>query len=121
MDFAWNVYDDTCGSDHFPILIQSPEANREKTPRWKLDKADWQIFMEKCKNRLTHIETNHHIVELFTETLIEIAKECVPKSSTPNKCSRSWFDNECRKAIRLRRAALKRFQKQPTTPNLIDY
>ena len=40
MDFAWNVYDDTCGSDHFPILIQSPEASSEKTPRWKLDKTD---------------------------------------------------------------------------------
>ena len=33
----------------------------------------------------------------------------------------SWFDNECQKAIRLQRAALKRFQKQPTTPNLIEY
>ena len=33
----------------------------------------------------------------------------------------TWFNNECRKAIRLQRAALKRFQKQPTTPNLIEY
>ena len=48
MDFTWNGYDDTGGSDHFPILIQSPEASSEKTPRWKLDKADWQIFTEKC-------------------------------------------------------------------------
>ena len=47
MDFAWNVYGDTCGSDHFPILIQSPKASGEKTPRWTLDKADWQIFTEK--------------------------------------------------------------------------
>ena len=30
MDFAWNVYDDTRGSDHFPILIQSLEASNEK-------------------------------------------------------------------------------------------
>ena len=107
--------------EHFPILIQSPEASSEKTPRWKLDKADWQIFKEKCKNRLTHIETNHDIVEHFTETLIEIAEGCVPKGSTTNKRSRPWFDNECRKAIRLRRTALKRFQKQHTTPNLIEY
>ena len=93
----------------------------EKTPHWKLDKANWQIFKEKCKNRLTHIETHHDIVEHFTEALIEIAKECIPRNSTPNKCNRPCFDNECRKAIRLRRAALKRFQKQPTTPNLIEY
>ena len=35
MDFAWNVYDDTCSSDHFPILIQSSEVSSEKTLRWK--------------------------------------------------------------------------------------
>ena len=103
------------------ILIQSSEASSEKIRRCKLDKANWQIFKEKCKNRLTHIETNHDIVEHFTETLIEIAKECVPKNSTTNKRSRPWFDNKCREAIRLQRAALKRFQKQPTTPNLIEY
>ena len=119
MDFAWNIYDDTCGSDHFLIMIQSSEASNEKTHRWKLDKANWQIFNEKCKNRLTHIETNHDIVEHFTEALIEITKEFVPKTSTPNKRNRPWFDNKCQKAIR---AALKRFQKQhPTTSNLIDY
>ena len=121
MDFARKVYDDTCGSDHFPILIQSSEASSEKKPRWKLDEANWQILKEKYKNRLTHIETNHDIVEHFTETLIEKAKECVPKNSTTNKRSRPWLENECRKAIRLQRAALKRFQKQPTTPNLIEY
>ena len=71
--------------------------------------------MEKCRNRPIHI------VEHFTDTLIKIAKECVPKNSSTNKRSRPWFDNECRKAIRLRRAALKRFKKQPTTPNLIEY
>ena len=26
MDFAWNVYDDTSGCDHFPILIQKHPA-----------------------------------------------------------------------------------------------
>ena len=70
---------------------------------------------------MTHSETNHDIVEHFTETLIEIAKECVPKSSTPNKGNRPSFDHKCRKANRLRSAALKRFQKQSTTSNLIEY
>ena len=30
MAFVWNVYDDSCGSDHFPTLIQSSEASSEK-------------------------------------------------------------------------------------------
>ena len=37
MDFTWKVYNDTCGSDHFPILIKSTEPNSEKVPRWKFD------------------------------------------------------------------------------------
>ena len=113
MDFTWKVQDETHGSDYFPILIKIT-----KVPRWKLDK---EIFKEKCKNKLTHIEANYNIIEDFTETLIEIAKDCVPRNSTPNKRNRPWFDNECQKAIRLRRAALKKFQKEPTTSNLIEY
>ena len=115
MNFTWKVYDDTCGSYHFPILIKSTEPRSEKILHWKLDKANWEIFKEKCKNKLTHIETNHDIVAHFTETLTEIAKDCVPRNSTLNKCSRPLFDYECQKVIRLRRVALKKFQKEPTT------
>ena len=49
MDFTWKVHDDTCGSDHFPILIKNTEPNNEKVPHWKLDKANWEIFKEKYK------------------------------------------------------------------------
>ena len=88
MDFTWKVHDDTCGCDHFSILNKSTESSSEKIPCWKLDKANWEIFKEKCKNKLIHIETNHDIVEHFTEMLIEIAKGCVPKNSTLNKHNR---------------------------------
>ena len=41
MDFTWKLYDDTCGSDHFPITIKSTEPSCEKNTHWKLDKANW--------------------------------------------------------------------------------
>ena len=97
MDFTWKVHDDTCGSDHFSILIKSTEPSSKKIPCWKLDMANWEIFKEKCKNKLTHLEINHDIVELITEAIIEIVKDCVPRNSTPNKHNRPWFDNECQK------------------------
>ena len=31
-DFTWKVHDETCGSDHFPILIKSTEPISEKGP-----------------------------------------------------------------------------------------
>ena len=30
MDFTWKVYNETCGSDHFPILIKSTEPSSKK-------------------------------------------------------------------------------------------
>lgn len=122
MDFIWRVYDDTCGSDYFPILLENIEPSGESKPNnWKLGKANWQMFKEKCQEKLTHMETDSDPVEYFTDRLIKIAEDCIPKNSTPNKRNRPWFNNECRKAIRLRRAALKKFQKEPISSNLIKY
>ena len=111
--YTWTVHDDTCGSDHFPILIKSTEHSSVKIPRWKLDNANWEIFKETRKNKLTHKETNHNIVEHFTKTLTEIVKNCIPRNSAPNKRNRPWFGNECRKTIILRRYG-------PTISNLIE-
>ena len=108
MDFTWKVHGDSCGRDHSLILIKSTEPNSEKIPRWKLDKDNWEIFKKKCKNKLTHIETNYDIVQHFIELLIAIAKDCFLRNSTPNKFNKSWFDNECQKAIRLRKVSLKK-------------
>ena len=41
IDFSWKVGSDTCGSDHFPILLENdgpPSLEREQ--RWKVAKAN---------------------------------------------------------------------------------
>ena len=43
------------------------------------------------------------------------------KTSTSNKHNTSWFNDDCRKAIRLRKSAFRKFNKQPTTTNLNDF
>ena len=57
----------------------------------------------------------------FTETLISIDKECIPKSPIPNKCNRPWFDDNCKEAIRLLQVALHKINTQPSASNLIFY
>ena len=32
IDFSWQVYKDTCGSNHFPILLNNTKSTRKKTP-----------------------------------------------------------------------------------------
>ena len=43
--FSWEVHDDCCGSDHFPIILRALEDdNHTKQQRWKFKKADWTTF-----------------------------------------------------------------------------
>ena len=61
-------------------------------------------------------------MELFTSTLISIAEESIPKSSTSSKRAKKlWFTDDCKEAIKQRRAALRRFNDRPTTENLNNY
>ena len=49
LDYSWKVHDDTCGSDHFPIILENsgPELD-DKIPRWKLRRAKWDEFNDSC-------------------------------------------------------------------------
>lgn len=58
------------------------------------------------------------LTTFFTETLLTIANESILKMSPSIKKSKPWFDTECRKAVKIRRATLKAFKKQPAKENL---
>ena len=52
LDYDWSVCEDQRGSDHFPILIESVQTHDEAhNPKWKLNKADWDLFHTLCKER----------------------------------------------------------------------
>ena len=40
----WQVNDDLCGSDHFPIILESLQLYTapRKLPHWHLKRADWR-------------------------------------------------------------------------------
>jgi hypothetical protein len=41
LDFSWRVHDDLCGSDHFPIILESLNSTvGERPTRYTFDKAD---------------------------------------------------------------------------------
>ena len=41
LHYKWKVHDDTCGSDHCPILLKNStdEFSKKITPSWDLEKA----------------------------------------------------------------------------------
>ena len=127
MDYTWKVNDDLCGSDHYPILLQSKHSISEgKNQHWQLHKADWEGFQELCETNLTitqfeNITVDDPIAHLTTK-LIEIAEKTIPKTSAiPKKQTNNWFNDCCRKAIQQRKQALNRFHKHPNRQNLDKY
>ncbi len=41
LDFNWKVLPDLHGSDHFNIILTSPEGERRsRLPRWRIERAD---------------------------------------------------------------------------------
>ena len=125
LDFSWSVSDELCGSDHYPIFLDHSLANEgQRLPRWQLHRADWQQYRKLCQEQITletHLFANDPI-KTFTETILNIADKCIPKSSTdPKKPFFPWWNNHCGDAIRRRRKAFNNFKKHPTKNNLINY
>ena len=53
----------------------------------------------------------------FTSVLHDISEKCIPKSSTRSKRRNPWFNDECKTAINKRKAALRKFNKNPFCEN----
>ena len=119
MDCGWKIHNDLWGSDHFPIILESLQPLHEyRLPQWKINKANWLVFETMCKQELLKDPNIIDQTKHFTETLISIANETIAKTSASNKHSTPWFNDDCITAIRQRKAALRKFNKEPTTNNL---
>ena len=125
LNFSWEVEEDQWGSDHFPLILSGHFAPPNERPsRWQFHKADWTKFRVLCDEQLIpdFIEANEDPLQTFTNTLFDIASQCIPKSNpNPPKKEKPWYTEECKEAIKQRRKALKNFKRQPTQHNLELY
>ena len=107
MDYGWKVYNDFCGSDHFPIMLESLQPfHEDRLPYWKIKKANWQVFETICKQKLLKDPNIIDKTKHFTKTFISIANKTIVKTSASNKHSTPWFNDDCRTAICIHKAAL---------------
>ena len=125
LDFSWKVHDDLCGSDHFLIILESLHSTvGERPTRYKFDKADWPRYEQMCRENLQTemIRNSTDPILKFNETVISIGDETIPKTSTnPKHPGKSWFNDECKDAIKNRKKAERRFEKHPTSDNLGNF
>lgn len=125
LDYSWEVHDDLCGSDHFPILLKCNKSSASAAvKRWKLQKADWEEFSDMCSTSLLYdkLAIDANPIDDFTVTLLEIANETIPKTGSGIvKLRKPWFNDDCKDAIKQRKLALKRFNSNATHANLANY
>ena len=54
LDYEWNIHEDLCGSDHFPVILTSNAVEEDASHnRWNFEKADWLSFQTQCSFELT--------------------------------------------------------------------
>ena len=125
LDFSWQVSKDLCGSDHFPIFIESVRPQpHDSMPNWILRKANWGLFAHLCEEKIIPeaFENITDPVQEFINILIDIAEKTIPKSTGKRlKKYRPWFDEKCKETITDRKKALHTFNTNPTSENLNSF
>ena len=124
MDFDCEVLSRR-GSDHCPIIIKLNEElfETEKIPQWNFKRANWKSFKEQCKREINEelFEGQEDKMQVFTEKLIDIAGDNIPKTSPfYKKCSKPWFNKECTAARRERTRANRLLRRNPCQENHIE-
>lgn len=119
-----SVGDDTRGSDHFPInVIVNVEKHLyfKKTFRIRSSKTDWEKFYEYLDLNIDQLYTINFDVSkarekynIFTELINRAIEFSTParKKVSPAQYRNpvAWWDSECDKAIRLRKASFKKWK-----------
>ena len=125
LDFNWKVADDLCGSDHFPILLQTVDGLQQNLiPHFKLHRADWTKFQSLCEERLVPdlFEDQDHPMDIFTRVMYQVAEDSIPRTSNKKKrIYYPWFNNLCKASIKIRKKALHDFNRMPTNERLFHY
>ena len=100
IDLHWSVHDDSCGSDHFLIFVNTNENDSIKN--WNFRKFKFEnlcsktILVERFENQADSIQKS-------TDTLTRISNKCIPKTSTNSKRIKNpCFTEECKEAIKAR-------------------
>lgn len=118
LDLEWETDKDCHNSDHFPIIIKFSTIRipQSKRSNWIVKAADWNSFETSCED-ITPSSINE-----FTSQVIEIAQNCIPKSSNvSHKRQVPWWNAEIATLIKTRKQMLRIFEIHPTLINNINF
>lgn len=119
---------DMAGSDHFPSVLHLTDPSSPsftQTPKRNYRKTDWDKYTESFPTLPIFDDALNttDIARDFTNLLISHANSCSPpmRSSNSQRKMVPWWNDECKKAIRERRKALKQLKKNYSLENHVHF
>lgn len=140
MRLSWRVSDDPWGSDHLPIImrlqaIPDLSSKTKRVPRLHNTNTDWDLFqvnLDKDIKLIGDIESMD--IESLYSTFISVIEDALLSAAPSGRWARSsvstlafhpppcpWWNAECDRLVRLRKAALKKFQFLGLYEDFIEY
>ncbi|MEW8548241.1 MAG: reverse transcriptase domain-containing protein [Candidatus Thiodiazotropha sp.] len=122
----WYVHGDALGSDHFPVVtsvgVGCQYVRQIPAPRWKLDKADWDLFknMTAKMNICFDDKTINGSNEIFISEIMAACEVSIPKTKPSNKPRKvlPWWDETCTAAVKNKKKAYDHLRRHRTADNL---
>ena len=114
VDFSWQVNDDLHGSDHFPIILSIENSiPSPRSPRWRLDRANWSLFRDLCtiEGTVEDLPSVDDAIEALSDIFHRAGTIAIPR--TTGKFNRKpvlWWNEECRVSHRAMKAAFTRYK-----------
>ena len=119
LDYEWNIHEDLCGSDHFPVILTSNAVKEEAAPnRWNLKKADWLSFQVQC----TSVMSAKDPAGQFADLLIKAANKAIPKTRfSENKTKFHGLITVVKEQLKKERKLSESFVSNPTLSNVQNF
>lgn len=124
LEFEWNVYDDLCFSDHFPIHLDFLQcvAEQFRPISWALKDADWTAFECMIEYELDCRQDEISDVNEFCLLIESVADQIFEKTKgRPNRRRVPWWDDEVKQAIRDRKKAFRKHRRKKTPETLMEF
>lgn len=129
------VIEDTWNSDHYPLSVKLSTEKvlySKKSSRLTSRKTDWSLYQSTLdKNYINFLQPEYSNLSttnkyyFFCNTLIDAVSESTPAKKPPSYIHHrnpvSWWDSECARLIRLRKAAFKKWRFSHNPTDLLEY
>ena len=112
-------------SDHF-VIISKIAINAKRictnVPSWCFRRANWGKYTALCENiTSTTVDNAEEAVQNFSKALLHAAKRTIPMTKQHNRSMVPWWNDECSRAKRRKRAAFMKMRRSFKMEDVIEY